>query len=116
MSRREFTEEEMKQLEVEQELNDSANIFCEDANKIIDQCILIPTNTYEKGSAKIMNLVRELDILIKEYEQLVRNNDMWLVGFADAGLNKYTMLVKTYKRASNMLKSKATIMETLIHD
>ena len=116
MAKRESTEEEMKQLELERELNECANIFVTDANNIIDQCILIPKNTYEKGSAKISELVKELDILIKEFEKLVRDNDMWLVGFADAGLNQYTMLVKTYKRISNMLKSKATLMSVLIHD
>ena len=113
---REFTEEEMKQLEVEQELNDYANILTEDVNKIIDQCVLIPTSTYEKGSSKIMELAEEMDGLIKEYERMVRNHGMWVVGFADTGLNKYTMLVKTYKRAVNMLRAKATIMSVLIHD
>ena len=116
MARREFTEEEIKTLTVEKELSEYAGIFVEDANSIIDRCVMIPRSTYEKGSEIIMELANELDNLTKEFESLVRNSGMWKVGFADTGLNHYTMLVKTYKRAINMLKSKATIMKVLIHD
>lgn len=116
MARREFTEEEIKQLKTERELNRCVDAFVEEASSIIDRCVMIPRSTYEKGAEVIMELVSELENRTKELESIVRNSGMWQVGFADAGLNQYTMIVKTYKRAINMLRAKATFMRVLIHD
>ena len=116
MSIREFTEEEMKQLEIERGLGEGLGLFIEDADTIIDQCVMIPEQSYEKGAEEITRLVTELNSIIQKFEQEVRDKGLWQVGFGDNGLNIYTMFIKTYKRAANTLKCKASIMKTLIHD
>lgn len=116
MSAMEFVEDEMNQLMIERELNAEGNRLAQMANKIIDMCIMIPESSRKSGSEIIKELVKELDGITREYEKKVRDNKMWDVGFGDVGLNHYTMLVKTYKRTAEMLKTKAFIMNGLSHD
>lgn len=111
-----FTEDEINQLMIERELNADGNRLAQVANKIIDMCVMIPESSHKRGSEEIEELVKELDALTRAYEKKVRDNKMWKVGFDDVGLNYYTMLVKTYKRAAEMLKTKAFIMRAIIQD
>ena len=116
MSTRGFTEDEMNQLMIERELNAEGNRLAQMANNIIDICVMIPESSYKSGSEQIKALVKELDAITRAYEKKVRDNKMWKVGFDDVGLNYYTMLVKTYKRAAEMLKTKAFIMGVIVQD
>jgi hypothetical protein len=113
MARTQFTEEEMQQFMIEKELSYEGRILAEQADKIIDECIMIPLSSCGVCSEKITELTNELDSIIKEFEQKVRDNDMWQVGPGDTGLNIHTLLVKAYKRASNTLKTKLSVMEDM---
>lgn len=90
--------------ELKQKLSNEMEVFAKKADGIIKQCRTLFKSDDKENVAEIARLTEELDSVILEYKQKVKDNDMWEVGANDAGLNIYTILAKTYEQASGMLK------------
>ena len=102
--------EERNRIFIEKQLEEEGRIFSQKADALIDECATIPMSDGKEGGNRIEELMSMLDRLCSEYEKELRANNLYLTGPGGAGLNIHTLLVKTYRRASEHFRKKAFMM------
>lgn len=102
--------EERNKIFIEKQLEEKGKIFSKKADALIDECATIPMSDGKEGGNRIEELMNTLNRLCSEYEKELRANSLYLTGPGGAGLNIHTLLVKTYRRASEHFRTKAVIM------